>query len=326
MTRAALPFQIDKNFRWQKLLVPALTAGAFWTLAIVSFVLSGESFALINFGYLGTALGLGLSLYAILPKRQKPVGRRVSLLLIGLYLFGFVGLTGRENIQMEGVWWSLINGTYYAAVWHYLVAKIVGPLLFGRLWCGWACWSVMVFDLLPYKRSAGRLPGHWDWLRYGHVALSLGVALVVWRLLGIQIGTNSGAAIGWFLAGNALYYAVGIGLAVALKDNRAFCKYLCPVAVPLKLTSRFSLLKIGTVAANCNDCGACEKICPMDIQITDYVHAEQRVLSTECTLCQTCVTACAKDALKLSTGLDVGGRESLRLRSLNSTARPHQLS
>jgi hypothetical protein len=102
MTRAGHSLKIDKNFSRKKLLVPALTAGAFWTLALVSFALSGQAFALINFGYLGTALGVGLGLYAILPKPQKPVGRRVSLLLIGLYLFGFVGLMGRENIQMEG--------------------------------------------------------------------------------------------------------------------------------------------------------------------------------------------------------------------------------
>jgi ferredoxin len=313
MTRA--PFSIDKNFGWKKLIIPIITAGAFWILAVVSFTLSeGNHFALFNFGYLGTALGIGLGLYAILPKRQKPVGRRVSLLLIGLYLFVFVGLIGQENIQVEGVWWSLLNGTFYAAVWHYLVAKIIGPLLFGRLWCGWACWSVMVFDLLPYKRPAGRLTGWWDWLRYGHILLSGVLVLGLWQLFGIQIGTNSGTAVLWFLAGNGLYYAVGVGLAVALKDNRAFCKYVCPVAVPLKITSRFSLLKIGTIESQCNDCHACEKVCPMDIQITDYVHAEERVLSTECTLCQTCVTVCAKDALKLSFAFDMGGRESLQFR------------
>jgi ferredoxin-type protein NapH len=314
MAQALLP--VDRNFTWKKLIVPAVTAGAFWALAVGLFAASGgQIFALVNFGYLGTALGVGLGLYAVLPKKQKPVGRRVSLLLVGLYLFAFVGLAGRENIQIEGVWWSLINGTAYAAVMHYLVAKIVGPLLFGRLWCGWACWSVMVFDLLPYKRPAGRLRGKWGWLRYAHIALSAALALALWRVFGVRIGTNSGAAIAWFLAGNALYYAVGIGLAVALKDNRAFCKYLCPVAVPLKLTSRFSLLKIGTDAAKCTDCGACMKTCPMDIRIPDYVRASRRVLSTECTLCQTCVAVCAEDALKLSFGFDLGGQESLRYRT-----------
>lgn len=316
---ALVSLKIDKQFTWKKLIVPVVTASAFWMLAVVAYVASDQLFALINFGYLGTSIGIGLGLYAILPKKQKPLGRRVSLLLIGLYLFVFVGLVGQENIQIEGVWWSLINGTVYAALSHYMVAKIVGPLLFGRLWCGWACWSVMVFDLLPYKQPAGRVPGRWGWLRYAHMAFSMGLVLVLWRVFSLQIGTTGGAAIIWFLTGNALYYLVGIGLAFMLRDNRAFCKYLCPVAVPLKITSRFSLLKIGTDRDLCNDCGACAKMCPMDIQIPEYVHDEQRVLSTECTLCQTCVTVCSRDALKLSFGFDVGGRESLRCRATETS-------
>jgi hypothetical protein len=37
-----------------------------------------------------------------------------------------------------------------------------------------------------------------------------------------------------------------------------------------------------------------------------------RVLSTECSLCQTCISVCAKDALRLSFAVDVGGKELLR--------------
>ena len=44
--------------------------------------------------------------------------------------------------------------------------------------------------------------------------------------------------------GNVLYYLVSISMAFILKDNRAFCKYVCPITVFLKATSRFSLLKI----------------------------------------------------------------------------------
>jgi ferredoxin-type protein NapH len=104
-------------------------------------------------------------------------------------------------------------------------------------------------------------------------------------------------------------------LAVALKDNRAFCKYACPVSAPLKLTSRFSLLKVKGDAAKCNACQACVKMCPMDVRIPDYILNYQRVLSTECSLCQTCISVCAKDALKLSFGFDMGGNELLRERA-----------
>mgnify|MGYP002441214841 CR=1 FL=1 len=47
-----------------------------------------------------------------------------------------------------------------------------------------------------------------------------------------------------FLAGNVIYYISGIALAFALKDNRAFCKYLCPVTVFLKPMSYFSVLRV----------------------------------------------------------------------------------
>jgi ferredoxin len=50
----------------------------------------------------------------------------------------------------------------------------------------------------------------------------------------------------------------------------------------------------------------------MDIRISDYVLNHQRVLSTECSLCQTCITVCSQDALKLSFGFDMGGKELLR--------------
>ena len=52
----------------------------------------------------------------------------------------------------------------------------------------------------------------------------------------------------------------------------------------------------------------------MDVRVPEYILNNQRVLSTECSLCQTCITVCAKDALKLSFGFDLGGKELLRER------------
>jgi ferredoxin-type protein NapH len=298
----------------KKLIVPGVVMLAFWILAFVMWQSSGEMMALFFFAYIGTSAGLGLGLYAALPKKNKPLGRRLALFLIGAFLFGFAGLWGLENIQLEGFFFGLLAGVFQAAVVHYLIAKIFGPVLFGRLWCGWACWTVMILDLLPFKRSSGRLPGSWGALRYAHFGLSLGLVLLLWFGLSYGVGSTGTTAVYWFLAGNILYYLVGIALAFQLKDNRAFCKYVCPVTVPLKLASRFALLRIKGDPGKCTDCGACVKMCPMDIRITDYLKSNQRVLSTECILCQTCITVCAPEALKLSFGLDVGGKELLRER------------
>jgi polyferredoxin len=283
-------------------------------LGLWGFLASGYVQPLIMFGYIGTALGVGLGLYAALPKKQKPVGRRLTLFLVGLALIGIAIFMSRENVQIEGALFGLLTGVVQMGVIHYLIAKIVGPLLFGRMWCGWACWTVMVLDLLPFTRPSGRLPGKWGWLRYLHFGLSLAVVLVLVYVVGFTDGATGGIAVAWFIVGNLLYYGVGIGLAYALKDNRAFCKYVCPVSVPLKLTSRFSLLKIGHGVGQCNDCDACEKLCPMDVRVSDYILNDQRVLSTECSLCQTCITVCPQDALKLSFGFDMGGQDLLRVR------------
>jgi ferredoxin-type protein NapH len=306
----------DLNLK--KLIVPGIIMLAFLTLGTVLWRSSGQIMPLFFFGYIGASVGVGLGLYAALPKKKKPLGRRLSLLLVGSFLVGFAAIYGQENMQIEGAFFGLLGGVTQAAVVHYLIAKIFGPLLFGRIWCGWACWTVMVLDLLPFKRPGGRLPGKWGWIRYAHFAFSLGLVAVLWYGFGYQGGAIGQTAIIWFIAGNLFYYLCGIVLAYALQDNRAFCKYLCPVSVPLKLTSRFALLKIGGEAEKCNDCRACVKMCPMDIQVPDYIRDGQRVLSTECSLCQTCITVCAKEALKLSFGFDLGGEDLLREREMLS--------
>lgn len=295
-------------------IVPVVVMLAFWGIAIWGFFASGYIQPIILFGYIGTALGIGLGLYQSLPKRKKPSARRLTLFLVGAFLIGVAVLMGNENAQIEGAMFGLLTGVIQMGVVHYLIAKIFGPLLFGRMWCGWACWTVMVLDLLPFTRPAGRLAPKYGWLRYLHLALSIGVVVVLIYVFRFTEGASGSTAVMWFIIGNLLYYAAGIGLAYALKDNRAFCKYLCPVSVPLKLTSRFSVIKIGGDAAKCNECNACVKMCPMDIRIPDYIKNGERVASTECILCQTCITVCAPEALKFSFGLDVGGKELLRER------------
>jgi len=303
------------NISFKNLIVPMVVMLVFVGLGLWGFLSSGYLQALLMFGYIGVSLGVGLGMYAVLPKKQKTIGRRLTLVLIGLFLLGYAIFMGQENVQIEGAIFGLLTGVIQMGVIHYAIAKIFGPLLFGRMWCGWACWTVMVLDLLPFKRPSGRLPGRWGRIRYLHFAISLAVVLVLVFAVGFKDGASGRIAVWWFVIGNLLYYAIGITLAYTLKDNRAFCKYVCPVSVLLKLTSRFSLIKIGLGAGQCNDCDACEKRCPMDVRISDYILNNQRVLSTECSLCQTCITVCPQEALKLSFGFDLGGTELLRERA-----------
>lgn len=127
---------------------------------------------------------------------------------------------------------------------------------------------------------------------------------LLWWGLGYRVEEQSLTELYWLLGGNLLYYAIGIALAYALKDNRAFCKYICPIPTLQKIPARFALLKIAGNAANCTDCGACNKMCPMDINVSGYILKGQRVVSTECVMCLECVNVCAKDALFANFAVD----------------------
>ena len=295
-------------------ILPLVMLAIFWSIAVALWLTTGRLFYLFNFGYIGTALAVGLGVYVSLPARKKPLGRRLAQFLIGAYMLLFLGLLQRENMQLEGFFFYLLSGFFAGSVIHYLVAKIAGPLIFNRGWCGWSCWTAMVLDLLPFRRhKTPRLPRPWEYLRYGHFVLSLGVVAVLWWGLGYRVEEQSVTELYWLLGGNLLYYAVGVVLAYALRDNRAFCKYVCPIPTLQKIPARLALLKITGDADRCTACGACQRACPMDIDIAGYIQRGQRVLSTECIMCMECINVCAKGALSVSFGVDraVGKRQPL---------------
>ena len=128
----------------------------------------------------------------------------------------------------------------------------------------------------------------------------------------------------WLVAGNAFYFTSAIILAFALKDNRAFCKYLCPITVILKITSRFSFLKIEGDQDKCTQCNACVNVCPMDINISKYVSSGERVLSTECINCLTCTTVCPEGILNDTFKMDIGGKEHIKRRQNAITKQLHK--
>lgn len=297
----------------RKAAVPLLMSSVFGFIGLQAYLATGFIMALVNFGFLGTALGLGLGLYSFLPKKKKPMGRKFAQFMIGGYMLLFMGILINNNVQIEGFFFGIITGVMGAGIMHYLMAKVLGPLLFGRLWCGWACWTAMVLDLLPFSKSPGRRAPGLGYIRYVHFILSFIFVYLLILIFGPSIGLdNTFYSLLFVLAGNVFYYAAAIGMAYHYKDNRAFCKYLCPITTILKASSRFSVIKVKGDADKCTNCCACVKACPMDIRIPDYIRQGKRVLSTECTLCQTCINTCPHGVLSLSAGIDLGGKELLK--------------
>lgn len=261
----------------------------FEVIAIALWLVLGHIFYLFNFSYIGTCLALGIFFYI----RKFKYARNIVQFSVGLYMLLFLGVFAKENMQIEGFWYFLFLGIFQGAVIHYFIAKIFGPLLFARGWCGYACWTAMVLDLLPYKVPQ-QPRKKYGYVRYIVFLLSL---LFVVSIILMNV-PNADTIMFWsFIIGNLLYFGAGIGLAFRLKDNRAFCKYICPITVFLKPASYYTLLRVKIDKEKCISCGKCKKVCPMDVDMTD--NSRKRINGTECILCFRCIDECPKEALYL---------------------------
>lgn len=273
----------------KKYIVPISMFLVFEMLAIILWLTLDNIFYLLNFSYIGFCISFGLFLYA----NKFKYARLVVQFLVGTYMLVYLGLISNENMQIEGFWYYLFLGVFEAATIHYVVAKIFGPLLFGRGWCGYACWTAMVLDLLPYKtpENPRREIGNIRYIVFTLALLFTG-ALFVFNIPNLE------RIMFWsFIIGNLLYYIVGIVLAFMFKDNRSFCKYICPITIFLKPASYFSLMRIKNDEEKCIDCGICIDVCPMDVDMID--NSRKRINGTECILCMKCVEECPQNALSM---------------------------
>jgi len=269
--------------------VPIIMWLIFETVAVSLFLSTKNIFYLFNFTYIGTCIAVGLFMMA----HKMKYARNFVQIGVGLYMLIYLGIICRENMQIEGFWYYLFLGVFEAATIHYFVAKIAGPLFFGRGWCGYACWTGMILDLLPYKTPKGERKS-FGWIRYIIFIISL---TFVASLFIFKVGNLETIMFYSFIVGNIIYYGLGIILAFILKDNRAFCKYICPITVFLKPASYYSYLRVKCDHSKCINCKKCVRNCPMNVDMLD--DSRKRKNGTECILCGKCMNECPKNALKL---------------------------
>ena len=294
---------------WVLLAVSIVITCITWPLAVMLWLTHGETAFAVSVFFLGLSLGPCLAGYALVRRSSKQKLRRMVLFSGGFSIIAFSWF-GVMNLDLEGFFMLLMSGTMGAAIGHTLITVIVGPMLFGRFLCGWGCWRAMILELLPVGHGSGRRQGRWGLLPVFGLGASIAGAALSFFVFGHHPGGTPQSMRGEsaipIAVGFAIYYIASVGMAFALRDQRAFCKYLCPNSVILRQSSRLSLIKMSGKLELCDNCGACSQVCPMEIAVARLVQADRRVASGECILCQRCAHACPKGALHLTFGLEIG--------------------
>ena len=132
----------------------------FEAVAVTLWLTKDNLFYLLNFSYIGGCLALGTALFTA----GKRYARHFVQLAVGSYMLLYLGVISHENMQLEGFWYYLFLGVFEAATIHYAVAKIFGPLLFGRGWCGYACSEkVRKGSSTPFSAASGWCWCCWCW-------------------------------------------------------------------------------------------------------------------------------------------------------------------
>ena len=196
-------------------------------------------------------------------------------------------------------------------------AIVVLGIVLSRFFCGWFCAFGALQGVFGWlgKKIFGRrftVPQKLDavlrWVKYPVLAA---VIYFTWRAGDLIIRPYDPlAAFGHLSAGLPAVWAefsVGLVILVAvlllsMLYERAFCKYICPLGAVNAILGRIPLFRIKRVASTCISCSKCDKVCPMNIDVS---HGDA-INSPECISCMECVTVCPTKKNTLVTTL--GGK------------------
>jgi glutamate synthase (NADPH/NADH) small chain len=162
---------------------------------------------------------------------------------------------------------------------------IIFTIAFGRAFCSWICPYGTLLDLLgKVKSNKKHLPEaiQEKSIKYGVLlgflvsAMALGwpvwcdicPAGAAWRASGPFI-----YAFPWLLMLSLTFFFVVTIMAV-FYDGRGWCKFLCPLGAFIAIVDKISLHRVRLPADRCVECGRCEDVCPMDIDLLDDVRYE----------------------------------------------------
>ncbi|MHB1314652.1 MAG: 4Fe-4S binding protein [Christensenellales bacterium] len=201
-----------------------------------------------------------------------------------------------------------------------MILGILTAVLFGSIFCGYICpfgtfqeWLGKLGRKLFPKKFNHIIPPKIDrvlrYLRYVVLALIVYLTAVTATLV-FQAYDPYYALFNFFTTEVALsaYIVLGAFIVLSLIVERPWCKYFCPYGAFLGLFNKFRIFKIRRHKNTCIHCEKCDKVCPMNIEVSkdETIHNHQCITCHQCTSDMVCPV---KNTVTISVRKEGAGNE-----------------
>lgn len=171
-------------------------------------------------------------------------------------------------------------------------------LLGGAFFCGWICPFGTIQDLiskLTWKIKKRQMPARVQTvmalMRYALLGATTWLSLdFVFTLMQFDAHENFMSLLSGRVLSGIIYGVIAFYLLLAVFFERPFCSYMCPEGAKNGLIGSLRLFRVVRDEALCVNCGKCNKVCPMHINVAGHTN----VKSLQCINCFNCVATCPK--------------------------------